>query len=267
MSAEEVNGVDKPKLRLGVFKFASCDGCQLSLLDLEDELFELLSAVELSNFLEASSAVLPGPYDVALVEGSITTVHDQERILEIRASAKRLVTIGACATSGGIQALRNGANVGEWVASVYPSPDYISTLEHSTPISAHVPVDYELFGCPVNKHQLLEVLSAVWQDRKPRVRGVSVCSECKAKGTPCVLVTRGTACLGPLTHAGCEALCPTYGRGCFGCYGPQNTCNADALVTHLQHAHGQPDVVLSRLLNTYAGQASAFAQARKRLTT
>ncbi len=214
--------------RLAVWKFASCDGCQLSLLDCEDELLAVAGAVEIANFPEATSAFLPGPYDLSLVEGSILTAHDAERIQEVRRQSRHLVTIGACATAGGIQALRNFRDVQECIAAVYASPQYIDTLATSTPISAHVKVDFELRGCPINKAQLVEVISAFLIGRRPGVAAHSVCVECKRRGTVCVMVT-GTPCLGPVTHAGCGAICPAYARGCYGCFGPMETPNTAAL--------------------------------------
>ena len=172
---------------------------------------------------------MEGPYDLSLVEGSIATAHDAERIREVRASSKRLITIGACATAGGIQALRNFADVEEYTRIVYATPDFISTLSTSTAISEHVPVDFELQGCPINKHQLLEVISALLNRRRPRVRAHSVCIECKRRGNVCVMVAHGTPCLGPVTHAGCGAICPSYNRGCYGCFGPMETPNTESL--------------------------------------
>lgn len=217
----------KPKV--AVWKFASCDGCQLSLLDCEDELLAVADAVEIAYFLEASRAVVKGPYDISLVEGSITTPHDAERIQEVRRVSKFLITIGACATAGGIQALRNFKDVKEFISIVYAKPEYISTLEKSTPIAEHVKVDFELRGCPVNKYQLLEVINAFLNRRKPNVPSYSVCLECKRRGTPCVMVARGTPCLGPVTQAGCGAICPAYHRGCYGCFGPKETPNTASL--------------------------------------
>ena len=217
----------KPKL--AVWKFSSCDGCQLSLLDCEDELLAVADAVEIANFPEASRAVVKGPYDLSLVEGSITTPHDAERIHGIRRASKFLVTIGACATAGGIQALRNFKDVKEFISIVYARPDYIETLKKSTPITDHVFVDFELRGCPINKHQLVEVLSAFLNGRKPNTPPHSVCVECKLRGTVCVMVAHGTPCLGPVTQAGCGALCPAYARGCYGCFGPKETPNTASL--------------------------------------
>ncbi|HXW57821.1 MAG TPA: hypothetical protein VEJ67_18860 [Candidatus Cybelea sp.] len=217
----------KPKL--AVVKFASCDGCQLSLLDCEDELLALAGAVEIANFPEASRALVKGPYDVTLVEGSITTPHDEERIHRIRRASKFLVTIGACATAGGIQALRNFKDVKEFTSIVYARPEYIETLNKSTPIKDHVFVDFELRGCPVNKSQLIEVLSALLKGRKPNVPNYGVCVECKRRGTVCVMVAQGIPCLGPVTQAGCGAICPAYTRGCYGCFGPKETPNTPAL--------------------------------------
>ncbi len=252
------------KPRLAVFKFASCDGCQLSLLDLEDELLALSGEVDIVYFLEARSYHEPGPYDIALVEGSITTQHDLERIHQVRQDAKYLVTIGACATAGGIQALRNWKDVAEFTRMVYATPAYIATLATSTSISSHVAVDFELNGCPVNRYELLEVLTALLLGRRPQLPAHSVCVECKRAGTTCVLVSHGTPCLGPLTHAGCGAICPAYHRGCYGCFGPMESPNAEALVSQLRSA-GIPAPVLQRLLRGFTGYAETFRSASDKL--
>ena len=219
----------KRKPKLAVWKFSSCDGCQLSLLDCEDELLAVAEVVEIANFPEASRAVVKGPYDLSLVEGSITTPHDAERIHGIRRASKFLVTIGACATAGGIQALRNFKDVKEFTSIVYARPDYIETLKKSTPITDHVFVDFELRGCPINKYQLVEVISAYLNGRKPNTPPHAVCVECKQRGTVCVMVAGGIPCMGPVTQVGCGALCPTYARGCYGCFGPKETPNTPAL--------------------------------------
>jgi sulfhydrogenase subunit delta len=219
--------VKKPKI--AVFKFASCDGCQLSLLDAEEELLAVSGLIDIAFFPEASRRMLKGPYDITLVEGSITTPHDVEMIREVRKSSIALITIGACATSGGIQALRNWKDVKEFVQIVYATPEYISTLDRSLPVSSFVKVDFELRGCPINKYQLVEVINAFLNKRKPVISSHSVCLECKLKGNVCVMVAQGTACLGPVTHAGCGALCPAYNRGCYGCYGPMDSTNTSSL--------------------------------------
>ncbi len=243
--------------RLAVWKFASCDGCQLSLLDCEDELLTLAGAVEIAHFAEASRDMQPGPYDVSLVEGSITTPHDAERIQEVRRQSAALITIGACATAGGIQALRNFRDVDEFTRIVYARPEYIETLALSTPIAAHVKVDFELHGCPINKQQLLEVLNAFINRRRPVVADHSVCEECKAQGNPCVLVAHGTPCLGPVTRAGCGALCPSYNRGCYGCFGPKENANPAALSTQLARLGMTPNA-LTRFYRTFNAAAPAF---------
>ncbi|MDP6505013.1 MAG: oxidoreductase, partial [Planctomycetota bacterium] len=204
----------KPKL--AVWKFASCDGCQLSLLDCEDELLAVADALRIANFPEASRAVVEGPYDVSLVEGSITTPHDAKRIQEVRRSSELLITIGACATAGGIQALRNFGDIEECISIVYATPQLINVLDQSTPIADHVQVDFELRGCPISKEQLVEVISALLNGRRPNVPDYSVCLECKRQGNICVMVAHGTPCLGPVTQAGCGSICPAYMRGCYG---------------------------------------------------
>jgi sulfhydrogenase subunit delta len=246
----------KRKVRLAVWKFASCDGCQLSLLDCEDELLAVADAVEIALFPEASSAMARGPFDVSLVEGSITTAHDAGRIQQVRRQSKLLITIGACATAGGVQALRNFADVTEFVAAVYATPKFIKTLATSTPISAHVKVDFELHGCPINKAQLLEVLSALLARRKPVIAGGSVCVECKLRGTACVMV-KGTPCLGPVTQAGCGAICPSYNRGCYGCFGPMEAPNTKALAAEWKRL-GATDRDIHRVFRTFNAATEPF---------
>ncbi|MGA2924524.1 MAG: oxidoreductase [Solirubrobacteraceae bacterium] len=253
-------GADRDKPTLAVWKFSSCDGCQLSLLDCEDELLAVAGELQISYFLEASSATVLGPYDVSLVEGSVTTPEEQERIREVRQCSRALITIGACATAGGIQALRNFADVTEFTRLVYATPQYISTLATSTPISANVHVDFELQGCPISKHQLLEVISAHLNQRRPRVRPHSVCVECKRRGTVCVMVAHGTACLGPVTHAGCGAICPAYDRGCYGCFGPMETPNTASLNAW----SGLQEHDLVRAYRTYNAAAAGFRETSER---
>jgi coenzyme F420-reducing hydrogenase gamma subunit len=242
---------------LAVWKFSSCDGCQLSLLDCENELLSVAGAIEVSYFLEASSALAKGPYDVSLVEGSITTAHDADRIQKARKESKLLVAIGACATAGGIQALRNFKDVKEFVSEVYAKPEYIETLERSTPISDHVKVDFELRGCPINKNQLLEVISATLVGRKPNIPTYSVCIECKLRGTLCVMVAYGTPCLGPVTQAGCGAICPSYNRGCYACFGPKETPNMSSMSSWLKHLNVKDDDIL-RAYRTFNANAEPF---------
>jgi coenzyme F420-reducing hydrogenase gamma subunit len=248
---------ERGKRKLAVWKFASCDGCQLSLLDCEDELLAIAGRLQIAYFPEASRAVVKGPYDLSLVEGSITTADDVERIQRVRRASKFLVTIGACATAGGIQALRNFKDVKEFISIVYARPDYIRTLDKSTPIAEHVKVDYELRGCPINKRQLVEVISAFLHGRKPNTPPHSVCIECKLRGTVCVMVAHGTPCLGPVTHAGCGAICPSYDRGCYGCYGPMETPNTSSLSHWWTHL-GVKNEDIFRVFRGFNAYAEAF---------
>ena len=243
--------------RLAVWKFASCDGCQLSLLDCEDELLAVAGAVDIAYFPEATRGAVEGRYDLSLVEGSITTRADAARILEVRQRSRALVTIGACATAGGIQALRNFADVREYMSVVYAQPEFIDTLATSTPIADHVHVDFELRGCPISKRQLIEVISSYLADRRPVTPGHSVCVECKLAGNVCVTVAHGTPCLGPVTQAGCGAICPAYNRGCYGCYGPMETPNANSLTDRLRQL-GMDDRAIQRIYRSFNAEAPAF---------
>jgi len=254
--------VARRRPKMAVWKLASCDGCQLSLLDLEDELLALAEAVDIASFREATSRDGKGPFDLSLVDGSITTPHDAERIREVRRSSRYLVALGACATAGGIQALRNFKDVKELASAVYARPEHIQTLERSTGVAEHVKVDFELRGCPPNKRQLLEVVSAFLNGRRPNVAPHSVCLECKLRGTACVMVT-GTPCLGPVTHAGCGALCPACRRGCYGCYGPMETPNTASLARAFQAAGVQREELVRRFRTFNAGAPAFREESRK----
>lgn len=248
---------------LAVYKFSSCDGCQLSLLDCEDELLAVADNVDIAYFVEARSAMAPGPYDVGLVEGSVTTAEEVERIKDIRRQVGLLVAIGACATAGGIQALRNWADVEEFTRAVYATPSYISTLARSRPISDFVVTDFELRGCPISKHQLLDLVTSLLIGRKPQMPAHAVCTECKRRGVVCVMAAHGTPCLGPVTQAGCGGLCPAYGRGCFGCFGPVDTANTTALGNQLL-AMGQTPGGVVRAFRSFNAYSLAFGSASDR---
>ena len=256
-----VANTNKP--RLAVWKFASCDGCQLSLLDCEDELLAVAGAVDIAYFPEATRGAATGRYDLSLVEGSITTRADAARILEVRQRSRALVTIGACATAGGIQALRNFADVREYMSVVYAQPEFIDTLATSTPIADHVHVDFELRGCPISKRQLIEVISSYLAGRRPVTPAHSVCVECKLADNVCVTVAHGTPCLGPVTQAGCGAICPAYNRGCYGCYGPMETPNAASLSDRLRQL-GMDVRAIKQMYRSFNAEAPAFREESER---
>jgi coenzyme F420-reducing hydrogenase gamma subunit len=249
-----------PLPKLGVFKFASCDGCQLSLLDAEEQLLDVASVVHVAHFPEASREVVEGPYQLTLVEGSITVPRDLDAIREIRSRSEFLVTIGACATAGGIQALRHWGDVDEFTRYVYANPEFVSTLGESTPIRDHVVVDFELRGCPISKFQLLEVVNAFLNRRRPVIPTYSVCVECKRRGTPCLMVARGIPCLGPVTQAGCAAICPSFDRGCYGCFGPMESPNVVALGKQWREM-GVTTRGLVNALRGFNGYAEPFREA------
>ena len=263
-SLQHVEGKQRP--RLAVFKFASCDGCQLSLLDCEDELLHVANAVEIAYFPEASSRMEPGPYDIALVEGSITTPHDAQRIQEVRQNSRIVVTIGACATAGGIQSLKNWADHKDYLRYVYATPEYISTLATSTAIADHIKVDFELRGCPINRHQLLEVIGALINRQHPRLPIHSVCMECKRRGIVCVEVAQGIPCLGPVTQTGCGAICPSFDRGCYGCFGPVAQSNCSSLTEQYLHTGVRAQTLLP-LFRNFNAAAPAFRETSDRIQT
>jgi hypothetical protein len=246
------------KPRVGVVKLASCDGCQLTILDLEDELLALTDHFEIVDFPEASSTRSAGPYDVLFVEGSIGEASQIERLVELRRRSRFLVTIGACATAGGIQALRNWGGHDAFRDSIYARPELIHTLERSTPIADHVAVDAELRGCPIDPGQLVELLTALTTGRRPQLRDEAVCMECKRRGVVCVMVSAGTPCLGQVTQTGCGAICPRFGRGCYGCFGPREGANAAGLARHLRVLGDTTDEAIGRRFAGFTAWSEPF---------
>lgn len=215
--------------RVAVHKFSSCDGCQLAFLNAGDALLGMAQLVEFVHFNEAGMCNEHAPVDIAFVEGSVSTPEEQARIQAVRANSRFLITIGACATAGGIQALRNMQDAQEWIAAIYSKPEFISALPTTTPIAAHVKVDFELWGCPVSTDQIVTALRSLLYGVMPVDHNESVCLSCKRSGAVCVLVAKREPCMGPVTRTGCGALCPRYGRDCYGCYGPNENPNAAAL--------------------------------------
>ncbi|MEZ0240723.1 MAG: oxidoreductase [Chloroflexota bacterium] len=249
--------------RVGVVKFASCDGCQLTILDLEDDLLAVTERFEFVEFAEATSRRSSGPFDVLLVEGSISTPEQAVDIVRLRAAARMLVTIGACATAGGIQALRTAAEHEAFRAAVYPAPRFVDSLAEATPIAAHVTVDAELRGCPIDPQQLLELLTALTTGRRPQLPNEAVCLECKRRGVACVVVARGLPCLGPVTQTGCGAICPIFGRGCYGCFGPREGANAQSLADWFIAGAGDPPRLPADVGRLFAGVNGAATPFRE----
>ncbi len=236
------------KLRVAVHKFASCDGCQLAFLNLGEDLLTLSQLVDLTHFAEAGAMDPDAKVDVAFIEGSVSAPEDLERLRRIRENSRYLITIGACATAGGIQALRNLADAGEWTAAVYAQPAYIRSLAASTPIARHVKVDLELWGCPVNGRQVLAAVRGLLFGVAPWYEKDKVCVECKRRQTVCVLVSQGIPCMGPVTRAGCGALCPSFGRDCYACYGPAENPNTEALARRFEGLGLVPEAIARRFL-------------------
>lgn len=248
-----------PRPALAVHKFSSCDGCQLALLNLGEGLLALAEQLDIRHFVEMGPVDEHAQVDIALVEGSVSTPEEVDRIRAVRANSRYLVAIGACATSGGLQALRNLADAEAWTRAVYASPEHISLLARATPLSAHVRVDLELWGCPVNAHQVTSAIRALLHGVTPAKNRDKLCGECKRVGVVCVMVTRGLPCMGPVTNTGCGVLCPTQARDCYACYGPAENLNGPALAGRLRELGLSPDAVAGRFLSINSA-ASAFAE-------
>ncbi len=251
---------------VAIHKFSSCDGCQLAFLNLGKNLIKLTELVNIVHFIEAGPMDFDAEVDISFVEGSISTEEEETRIKQVRKNSKYLISIGACATAGGIQALRNLNDVKAWTASVYAHPDYINTLDTATPISDHVHVDLELQGCPVNSHQVLSAIRALLYGVTPVQDQDKLCSECKRLGQICVMVTKNMPCMGPVTRTGCGVLCPRQARDCYACYGPAENSNTESLSQRFQ-TMGLSSKSIAHRFMLFNTNAPAFANAAKRAKT
>lgn len=205
------------KPRVAFFSFSSCEGCQLVVLTIEEQLLELVNLIDIVSFREAMSEK-SDDYDIAFVEGSITTTAEIERIKKIRNTAKVIIALGACATIGGINCLKNQYEMDKVKNIVYGKmADNYDTIP-ARPIESVIKVDYWIQGCPIDKDEFIEVTKAILLGKKPRIPEYPVCVECQMKENVC-LFEKGMICLGPVTRAGCKAICPTYNDGCVGCRG------------------------------------------------
>ena len=214
--------------RVGIFDFACCEGCQLQIVNLEEELLDLITVVDPVQWREAMSEQ-NGEYDIALVEGSITRPEDEEWLREIRARSKRLVALGACATIGGINKLKNRFNIDDVKRYVYGNAADMAHL-NTAPTKALdevVTVDWKVHGCPINNREFAYSLRCVLAGKRPFIPTYPVCVECKMKGNPC-RYEYNEICLGPITRAGCDAKCPSGGFWCYGCRGYVDNPNVNA---------------------------------------
>jgi coenzyme F420-reducing hydrogenase gamma subunit len=214
-AAEAWNGGQKA--RVAIFSLTGCEGCSLAILELEDTLLQILDAVSIVNFREGMSE-RDWRIDIGFVDGAVSSPHDEEQIRAYRACCRTLVAIGACACLGGVNTLKHEHLSSEYRRYVYGDRATLFATTDARPISAVVKVDYELPGCPMVKEEFLRFLTCLITGRPFRLPEYPVCVECKRRGVLC-LYERGEICLGPLTRAGCDAICPYYGAKCEACRG------------------------------------------------
>lgn len=215
--------------RLAFFSFTCCEGCQLAVLSCEDELPDILSLVKIVNFREAIDQK-SDDYDIAFVEGSITRKEEVRKLKKIRKHAKIVVALGACSSTGGLNCLKNRFPMDEVKREVYGKDAGKSERFDTLPtraIDEIIPVDYYLHGCPISKKEFLHLTTSLLLGKRPDIPNHPVCVECKMAGNICVF-EKGMTCVGPITRAGCEAICVTYGAICWGCRGLVDNPNADA---------------------------------------
>jgi coenzyme F420-reducing hydrogenase gamma subunit len=247
--------VSKPKV--AVYKFSSCSGCQQVIINCEDELLDLAAVLDIAYFPEAKRENIPGPYDIGLVEGAISSPEEVHKIKQAREDCGLLIAMGSCAVYGGLPALKNWNSLDQIKQAVYEQPQVIDTLETAMGIDSYVKVDAVLKGCPINKDELFELITSALIGRKPSLRAHSVCIECKLYENNCQLISKDQMCMGPVTSAGCGALCPGNNRPCFGCYGPMSDANASSL-GEIFKEHGLRDSDIVRMFRKFTSNADAF---------
>jgi sulfhydrogenase subunit delta len=217
----------KPKI--AIFDFACCEGCQLQIVNLEEEILSLLGGADVVEWREAMSEK-SDEYDIAIIEGSITRMEDEEKIKVIRGKAKVLIALGACAVIGGINKLKNNFDDLEEVKKCVYGKAAGKPHLRTAPVKAVgevVQVDYAVPGCPIDGKEFTYIVRSLLMGKKPEIPEYPVCVECKANGNPC-LWQYDQVCLGPIIRAGCGARCPSNGFRCFGCRGYVDNPNVDA---------------------------------------
>jgi len=225
----------KPKVAF--FDFASCEGCQLQIINLEESILDLINIVDVVSFREAMKEHADN-YEIAFIEGSIVRPMDEERLKKIRERANILVALGACACIGGVNSLRNQYTAEEVKSMVYGDADmkdnaFFDILPETKAVDEVVRVDYYIPGCPINRDEFARVVTALALGKKPVLPNYPVCVECKKNGNICVF-EEGKFCLGPVTRAGCGAICPTNQDGCEGCRGLLDDPNTQSELEVLQ---------------------------------
>ena len=216
--------MEKP--RVAFFDFASCEGCQLQVVNLEEDLLKVLAVVDIASFREATKDH-SDDYDIAFVEGSITRPADESRLKGIRSNAKVLVALGSCAALGGINCLKNFQPQEDVRKFVYGDKAFQYDTYPARPLKAVVPVNFEIPGCPVNRGEFATVVKDLLLGKKPRIPNYPVCVECKMAENICVF-EKGMTCMGPVTRAGCSACCVLEGSFCWGCRGLVDDPNVDS---------------------------------------
>ena len=244
----EYLGIEHGRPRIAVFDFTGCEGCQLQLANKEETLVDFLSAIEVVNFREVSSAS-EGAYEVALVEGSITRSDEVERIRQIRQRAQVLVALGSCACFGGVNKLKNAFDLDEANREVYG--DHPKETAATRAIKELVPVDVEIPGCPVSKEEVERIVQHLIWNVPYQPPAYPVCLECKQRYTVCVF-KKGQLCLGPITRGGCKAPCPAGNLGCWGCRGPASDPNYEEFLT-IARSNGFSDEEVAERLNFFGG--------------
>jgi sulfhydrogenase subunit delta len=236
------------KPRVAIFDFACCEGCQLQIVNLEEEILDLIGAVDVVEWREAM-AETSTEYDIAIIEGSITRPEDEERIKEIRDRAKVLIAIGACATIGGINKLKNNFELDEVRECVYGKAGKMEHLDTSMTkaIDEVVKVDFKIHGCPMNAEEFTYAVRCLLMGKTPEIPDYPVCVECKLKENVCRW-EYDEICLGPITRAGCGAKCPSASFRCFGCRGYIDNPNMDAAKDVMEKYNLSVDDLKSKLV-------------------
>jgi len=249
---------DGKKLRVGVFGLTCCVGCQWELLDLEEELLEVADAVDLRFFRLVKEKNFDGPFDVSFVEGSVVREEEIEELKKVREQSKYLVALGTCATSGGVQTMKNFTDAQAAEKAVYGDARDSLSLNSvpPAPLGNFVKVDYNIYGCPIIKGEFVEVLAKFVRGQLPLKRAFSVCAECKKNENPCLFHSR-KPCLGPITQGGCNSVCVNNGYYCHGCRGPHAEANLPAWIG-LMRGIGVPDEDIRQLARKYAASDPKF---------
>jgi coenzyme F420-reducing hydrogenase gamma subunit len=229
----------KPKI--AIYDLTDCEGCEVKLVSLRERLLQIEKKVDIVNWRLSQESFQSGPYDITIIEGTPITDYEVKLLKDLRQNSKILVALGTCASLGGIPAIMPEKDRKMWYEKIYTSQYHPRGID-AVPLSAYVPVDFSIHGCPVDEDEVVRAVEELLSGKKPSYRGYSVCFECKIADNKCRIAEENKPCLGPITQGGCKAVCVSGGSPCYGCFGVREEANIPAMIKTLERITDKAEI-------------------------